>query len=625
MNNPELQPNRDIGSQSIETVRPFDFDQDYRVISTIEIDGIWVVLSRYGDDIWQLTGFPSNVSEHYRHLDFSRIPTSFRIPMKGIIYRYLRHGRPGQRRPKGATLSKFFANSRIFFQYLLSVGIERLSDITPAISAGYVAACRTHRQTHRHHGQPLSRNALSDRFQLVERLYELSQFTDDRIPQHPWPDSSAMALAGLTGSPAHRGISCTTPLMPDEVFCKLFKKAVEVVQQGKQLLDIRDTLNTISKKHINYTANSIAIIKKRYLDSIGFVGGNRSLKKMLLELRTACYIVLASTSGCRNHELANLEIGAHHRTQDDEGTHYHWMRSRSEKTNKGIHDWMIPEISVQVLRLMERWAEPYQSMIAVEISVLKISNRLDPLIEKLRAHRNALFLGEKDRKARTLSGITWGSHLKLFAKNLSIDWPLASHQFRRKFANYVAHSKFGDLRYLSEHFAHWTLDMSLSYAVDSTWGHHSDLELFDDIQTELQHIKRETVHGWLNEQSLAGGYGVSLKNWQSNSTNITTFKNLAAMVNSIAVSSSIRSTGHGWCTADDNRCIGNTLEKTRCSDCDHAVIGNFHARFYQVLHDNLEALLNIEGIGESGRQRVLLDLRRCREVLTRLGFQPRTN
>ncbi|WP_204311027.1 hypothetical protein, partial [Stenotrophomonas maltophilia] len=81
--------------------------------------------------------------------------------------------------------------------------------------------------------------------------------------------------------------------------------------------------------------------------------------KALLDLRTASYIILASTCGCRNHELANVQSGAHHRTQDDEGTFYHWMRSRSDKTDAGIHDWMIPEAAVRALRLMERWAAPY--------------------------------------------------------------------------------------------------------------------------------------------------------------------------------------------------------------------------------------------------------------------------
>ncbi|MDP1775194.1 MAG: hypothetical protein Q8K94_01115, partial [Moraxellaceae bacterium] len=74
-----------------------------------------------------------------------------------------------------------------------------------------------------------------------------------------------------------------------------------------------------------------------------------------------------------------------------------------------------------------------------------------------------------------------------------------------KFANYAAHSKFGDLRYLREHFAHWSMDMTLGYAMDQEWGQHLDIELFEDIQFELEDIKSGVVSGWLGKSPLGGG------------------------------------------------------------------------------------------------------------------------
>ena len=94
------------------------------------------------------------------------------------------------------------------------------------------------------------------------------------------------------------------------------------------------------------------------------------------------------------------------------------------------------------------------------------------------------------------------------------------------------------------------------------------------------------------------------------------------MVRSVAVSHSIRSNGHAWCTADDNRCIGNTLEKSRCSGCDNAVISRVHARLYQRLYEDLRALAACEDIGRSGHARVQRDMDRCRDVLKSLGFDP---
>ena len=64
------------------------------------------------------------------------------------------------------------------------------------------------------------------------------------------------------------------------------------------------------------------------------------------------------------------------------------------------------------------------------------------------------------------------------------------------------------------------------------------------------------------------------------------------MISSIAESTAIRSNGHAWCTADNDGCIGNTLERTRCGDCNNAVIGLDHKGIYQHLYDNLKERLD---------------------------------
>jgi hypothetical protein len=489
------------------------------------------------------------------------------------------------------------------------------------ICATYVTACKAHRQTSRSKGKPLSPSGLSCRFRAVEALHELSQYTDDRMPQHPWSETSARAMAGLTGRSALGG---KTPLIPDDVFCLLFERAYQQVERGQQLLDLRDALVALGAQQ---KRQAVIAAKNRLLDTHGWNGGLRAFNKALIDLRTACYLVLASTTGCRNHELTNVQSGAHHRSQDDEGTVYHWMRSRSDKTDVGIHDWMIPEAAVRALRLMERWCAPYQAKIAAEIVQRRRANPHDPQIAEAHKHRHSLFLGVSPREhqqVRSLTNRGWCDYLKVFAKDCGLSWNLASHQFRRKFANYAAHSRFGDLRYLKEHFAHWTLDMTLGYAMDDSWGQHLDLELYDDIQGELEDIKLGVVDNWLGDEPLAGGYGRALKQWQREPQNLLIFKDHASMLKSIAESTAIRSNGHAWCTADNDGCVGNTLERTRCGNCNHAVIGRTHAAIYQRLYDDLKELLHCPDIGEGGRQRVERDLNRCRDVLAQLGMDPET-
>jgi len=55
------------------------------------------------------------------------------------------------------------------------------------------------------------------------------------------------------------------------------------------------------------------------------------------------------------------------------------------------------------------------------------------------------------------------------------------------------------------------------------------------------------------------------------------------------------------------------------------VIGRGHVGIYQRLYDNLKGLLDCNDIGDGGRQRILRDLKRCRDVLVQLGYDPEMN
>lgn len=70
--------------------------------------------------------------------------------------------------------------------------------------------------------RPLTAGSLAKRFRAVETLYELSQYTDDVMQRHPWPDSSADHLSG-EGKHGRSGAN-KTPLIPDDIFTIIFKR-----------------------------------------------------------------------------------------------------------------------------------------------------------------------------------------------------------------------------------------------------------------------------------------------------------------------------------------------------------------------------------------------------------------
>lgn len=595
-----------------------DEEQDRLIISAVQVDGVWVIKSQYGDDRWNLTGGTTNRRANQRVMDFARIPAAYRSVIKAVMYRYLRRGRKGQYRPSTGTVVGAFTDLLPFLRHLDSLKLKHLGAVTTLVCSIYVAACKAGRQT-RKNDKPLSTSTLERRFIAVELLHELSQFTSTPIPLHPWPESSAVHLAGNAGGVRRS----KTPLLPDEVFTTLFEQACVLVQRGSELLDLRDALDVAAPSRRGQSTRPIRIAKNGYLKARGWIGGLTAFNETLLALRTACYIVVASLSGCRNHELAYVQVGACYRTEDDAGEVYWWMRSRSDKTRAGNSEWMVPEAAVEALRVMDRWAVPYQAMIAEEIALRRAENPQDPEIAEALKHVGAVFLGlsqKQGNRVRTLTDVPWNHQLRAFAKRCGVDWNLATHQLRRKFANYAARSQFGDLRYLREHFKHWSQDMTNDgYALNES----QEMELYAEIQEELDTIKLGLAEQWLcPSEPLAGGYGKNLMDWRTRQENIVIFRDHATMVASVAESHAIRSNGHAWCTADDKQCIGNTFEKTRCSGCDSAVIGRSHARIYQNLYADLKELAMCDDIGPGGQARLQRDLERCRDVLVSLGYDP---
>lgn len=540
--------------------------------------------------------------------------------MKAVLYRYMCHGREGQKRPSPRAVVKLFCDARPFLRHLDRLGISRLADVTPMVCAIYADACRHHRRPGAAGGLPLTASSLGHRLGAVEALHELSQHTDDAMALHPWSGTSAAHLAGLTGP----GSGCRggrTPLMPDDVFAGLFHRAWSLVQDADALLDLRDELLGLRKSR-GQDPHGIATRMEREVVRRRGWPGTSEFRAALLELRTACYVVVASLSGCRNHELAFIKTGACYSTNvsdrpDDEPQLCWWLRSQSTKTGEGRTQWLVPEAAVTALRVMERWARPYQALIEEEIAQPRLIDPLDPEIPEAERHRHAVFLAAaplKHNQVRTMSGQMWNLALKAFARKCGMSWNLASHQFRRKFANYAARSQFGDLRYLREHFKHWSIDMTLGYALNEA----QEVALYAEIRGELDDVKAAVVDTWLSSDvMLAGGYGRNVTTWRTQA--ITIFKDHRQMVRALAGSTAIRSNGHAWCTAEDNLCVGNNIERTRCSDCNNAVIGAQHVPLYRGLYEHMKEVRNRDDIGEGGLTVVRRDMDRCRRVLLGLG------
>lgn len=113
-----------IEPQSSDVRNLSESEREALIVKALQVDGHWIILSRYSDDLWLLDGFTSNTPDSEKRVDYGRVPAPFRPVMKALMYRYLRRGRAGQKRPRGSTLRGVFKEVLPFLRYLNALKLK---------------------------------------------------------------------------------------------------------------------------------------------------------------------------------------------------------------------------------------------------------------------------------------------------------------------------------------------------------------------------------------------------------------------------------------------------------------------------------------------------------------------
>ena len=581
------------------------------VITALRLDdGSYHVLSRYGDTVWILPDslFAAATNDAHKRLNFSLVPLPFRETMRACIARYLLVGLEGHNRPRGRTISSFFDRVGAYLAWLHDQGIERLNHVTPLIAQQYVAICK---ELPGRKGDRITAETLKKRFSAVEILHLLSQQTVDPMP-HPWSESSAARQAGLVGQSLPHRQAAKTDLIPDDILAPLFQSAVEWVERADEIIDLCEQVENWKAQGRSYQFITPGLRKR------GWSGAE--LRSAEQHLQTACICIILITSGIRVSELCSLEQQCAFRTQDDHGEPFHWMRGTSYKTGAGACEWLVAELTHRAIAVAERLARPLRARLAERIAQLRADNPRDPVMTRLSGHADRIFLAlsqKQNNRIGTLSGLSIVRRLNAFAAQCGLDWHFAPHQFRRTFAVYAAHSALGDLRYLRDHFKHWSLDMTSLYAMNRL----QDAELYDELGLAALNIKTDLLEHWLEPDAiLTGGAADPIRAFRAKNEAVTTKDDRAEMAKTLSPLIHLRATGVAWCTADTGGCNGGQgVDKTRCGDCGNAVIDESRKPVWQGIYAQQLELLDLTDIGPGGRERVERDIARCKSVLKDLG------
>lgn len=554
------------------------FPSDTTVISSILDDsGRRVVLSRYGDDRWELWPYfqQSNISPSGKKIDWRPMPPWMRAECKAVTYRYWTEGLPGVRRPVVRSVLHLVQKLRMLARYLTTAGIGCWQDLRPVHLAGYMHQRRT--------VDRVQAATLAKELTAIEILHRFR--TPAGLPFAPWPGSSATAQANWVRNGPPRG---TTQVIPEPVLKTLFVAAERVLADADRVLDERDRGERL-------TGYDVSV--------------NR--------VRDACYFILGVLTGMRCEEIVGIEVGAA-RTEVRHDVTLHWVSSTEHKTKKGRVQYLMPALGHRVLAVMERWSEPFRTelraLLAQPAQGAKALRRRGEAL----ADARRLFLGRggAGRQIRALSGLACGERMQRLAEHAGVDWQLRPHQLRRTYAWAFARHRLGNLLFLKEQFKHSSLSMTQLYAANPM----QDDALYEDLFAEIARHKVELVEGWLNtDQSLAGRAGERIVKMRAHD-----FPDRATMIRQTAEVVTIRSTGHAWCLAQDDGCGGAGLyEPTRCARCADAVIDEGQRAMWQTLYAHQTELVGeAAALGPAAMQRVARDLKHSEAVLRALGWQP---
>ena len=579
------------------------------IITYLKLDnGQYHVLSRYEQDKWTLPGhwFTGATQESFKTLNFGRIDTpALRDAAKVVLARLLWGEEAISGKRRGRTLKNNFDNIASWLNWLPKLGVTELPAVTPLIAMQYVTHVKSLISNHgKRKGKPLTPFTICNRFLAVEACYQQLRDTQYGFA-HPWPESSAWTLSRAKGASEAK-----TEIIPDDVLAPLFQYSESMLNRAPELLRLQDLLAGFvpTRKHQSNKGTE----RTQFLTQHGWTSGAKAFNQTLTTLRDSCLSIILMTTGIRVHELCNLTRGNWYSEVRD-GERFYFLGSRSEKTDAGNTHWLCPEITIEAFKVLSDLMLPMQQLLEQQLEAASQANDTQE-VERLMRCFDSVVLGKytgQNNRVDVLSGASINLGLQKLADSLGLDIKLASHRFRRTFASYVVHHKLGDLRYLRDHFKHWSLEMTVLYAMNEM----QDLELYDEIYAAFDDERQGIIRHWLEPDTpLSGGLAKQIRNLRDKGTPTRTYQSRADMIRHISEQIYLRSTGLAWCTNDDGSCAGG-----RCEECDHGIIDDKKQAFWRGLYEQQIELKLIDDLGDTGQRTVDKAIVRCEKVLTDLG------
>lgn len=585
-------------------------------------DGSFLPLSYYGDLVWDYTPYFPHAArgESDKVVQWNKTPPQWIESLKAVISAFTYRKPPGGVQLDPATIPKRTVTLNAFAKWCSKAGIKRFQDVRAFDISRYLQQLRD---------KGLLDRSLASHVGLLRRVYDMRDFMSDCFT----PDAAAALHVSKVGTlwEPNATEERRTELIPMRDAARLFSAAVEHLNSAEEVLHLRDKLENdwrVARARIS-RASWGQTVKAPWVQQAGFKDVY-AFESAVADIRTAAYIVLAQSTGCRVHELGDIRVGCVYSEVID-GDTYWWLKSATRKIGDGPERWLAPEITNKTVAILEWLTKPLRQRVVDELATAEeqYANafqeseraRLAASILELKRNATRLFLSESPNGVVSTDTKSHNKQLRAFAsrKGIHFDSPLSTHRFRRTYAVIVVHLNKGariDLIALQHHYKHASVLMTEWYAALP----ETDKELYELIEDETTYFDLSLVDHWMEPTTpLAGGLGKRIKAYPGRHHQPMFFKSRRAFVESIREGLNIRSTGHSWCLADAQDCGGRGLfEAPQCGDCANGVIDSQFTTVWQNLRAQQAELMGLPDIGPGGQEKVRRSLAATEAVLAKL-------
>lgn len=618
----------------------------WAVSIVVQPDGTPLVVSRFGDDVWDLYPYipqentpPSGKRIDWRvampdgHLLTDPKYANLLEATKDFIWSMFADPIEGRKRPQMTTLCGKVSALKPFLRWMAGLGLERF-DQADGRTLDYVPVAKLGAP-----GKPAAAHTTIMRLQALEDLYLQRNKLHDALQTHPWPHESIGLLAGEKQGGAFR--KPKTDFLPDAIARRIAETALDYVQIRSQstLAAINDAVRVGDETALKglgdgaqFKARKAAVRKEGFKDQIHlWVESNR--------LRTACYIIINMFSGARNSEIMSLSEHCIAKGKSKDGcTDVLWLHGTIYKTGMRPHRWMVPPVVAEAVTILTQLtallrtrlhAEEEDIAKRIELSIAHERAKLVKRLDTVRKQKGKLFLsrGKNRNHIAVLSCASMNHELKRFCAHFDIQgedrqpYLLHTHQFRRTYARFVARSELGDLLFLRDHFGHWSIDMTTFYCDGGADEYESDTELLEMVSEEKMGRQTEIMADYLNSDTPLANGNHWLKDWRAS---VRTAASKEYLIAEYAGTITLNGTGHSWCVgnARGTGCGGLCIfEADMCVGCNHGIIGAEHRPVWEGIRDQQQEALALDDMGVSGAARAQEILKQAEMVLRRLDGQ----